>query len=148
MAWNTIKFACGHTEEQQLYGKTSERERTVAAALNHDCSACRAEKAAAADKSAGLPALQGTEKQIGWASECRARMLPLLDAQAQIGNTIIARIDAGEADGKATAERIAAERAKTVEVIAKIERIKANQKASYWIDNRITNVQTMIAEAK
>jgi hypothetical protein len=148
MAWNTITFACGHTEEQQLYGKVSERERTVAAALNHNCPACRATKAAAADNAAGLPALQGTEKQIGWASECRAKLLPLLDAQATRGQTIIARIDAGEADGKAPAERIAAERAKTVDVIAKIERIKANTKAGYWIDNRSANVLTMLNEAK
>lgn len=148
MAWNTITYACGHTEEQQLYGKIAERERTVGAALNHDCPACRAAKAAAADKVAGLPALQGSEKQIGWASDCRAKLLPLLDAQVALGQAIIARIDAGEADGKAPAERIAAERAKTVDVIAKIERIKANPKAGYWIDNRIANVQTMIAEAK
>ena len=148
MAWNTITWACGHSEEQQLYGKMTERDRTVENALNHNCPACRATKSADADKAAGLPALQGSEKQIGWASECRAKLLPLLQAQSDRGLVIIARVDAGDADGKASAEKIAVERAKWVDVLAKIEKIKNTTKAGYWIDVRNFSAAELVVAAK
>ena len=57
MAWNTLTYACGHTEDKQLYGQHAERERIVAAAGREDCPACRAAAAQAASEAAGLPAL-------------------------------------------------------------------------------------------
>lgn len=148
MAWNTITYACGHTEEQQLYGKMDSRERTVAAAAGHDCPACRAAKSATQDAANNLPTLVGSEKQIGWASECRAKLLPLLDAEAARGTGLLARIEAGDFPGNPPAEKIAAARAEIETGLAKITKIKTTTKAGYWIDNRNTPVRAMIAEAR
>ena len=80
MGWTKIEYACGHTEQQQMYGKNSERDRRAAAMGRDDCPACRR---AAADKAAtdqGLPQLTGSDKQIAWATDIRARALRLLPA--------------------------------------------------------------------
>ena len=148
MAWNTITYACGHTEEQQLYGKMEARDRTIAAAAGHDCPACRAAEAAAQDAANNLPALVGSEKQIGWASECRAKLLPLLDAEAARGAGLMARIEAGDFPAGTPAEKVAAARAEIDRSLAKIAAVKANSKAGYWIENRATPVRAMIAEAR
>lgn len=145
MAWNTLTYACGHQEEKQLYGKMTERERIVAAAAHHDCPACRAEKAKVADQAAGLPALQGSEKQIGWASECRARLIPQIEAAIERGQAAIAKIDAGEFADRATPEQCATERARLEAAIAKAQAIKAITRAGYWIDNRSSSVAAMVA---
>lgn len=148
MAWNTITYACGHTEEQQLYGKMDSRERTVAAALGHDCPACRAAKAAAQDAASNLPALVGSEKQIGWASECRARLLPQLAAEEARGAGLLARIDSGDLPAGTPAEKIAAARVEIIASLDIIAKIKATTKAGYWIDNRTNSARGMIHEAR
>lgn len=81
MGWQKITYACGHTEEQQMYGKCSERDRHAEALGRYNCPDCRK---AAADKAAaeqGLPALTGSPKQVAWAAEIRERALRLLPAE-------------------------------------------------------------------
>lgn len=84
MAWNTLTYACSHTTREQLYGPMAQRERTIERALDRLCPDCyaaklaaerAAESAAAAEaaKTAGLPALTGSEKQIAWAEAIRAK---------------------------------------------------------------------------
>ena len=86
MAWNTLKYECGHTTREQLYGPMAQRERTIERALDRLCPDCyaakleaeRAEESAAAAeaaKDAGLPALTGSEKQIAWAESIRAKQV-------------------------------------------------------------------------
>ena len=41
MAWNTINYTCGHTEEKQLYGKMTERERKIGWAEKGVCWECQ-----------------------------------------------------------------------------------------------------------
>jgi len=40
MAWETIKWACGHEGAMQLYGKQADRDATIAAVSGRDCTAC------------------------------------------------------------------------------------------------------------
>ena len=82
-----VTYSCGHADEVQLYGKTSERERKIAwmerSGLCHDCykakmEAERSEEHAKQDAKAeagiehyGYPELAGTEKQVKWAKALR-----------------------------------------------------------------------------
>jgi len=96
MASYTIIWSCGHTSNKQLFGHGRDRESYIKWASMHGiCPACyaieqdRQRKAKieldklAAQESAGrlqdqgiiLPALSGTEKQIAWANDIRARLL-------------------------------------------------------------------------
>ena len=79
MARYTITYKCGHTEEVQLYGKESERQRKIDWDKTNDCPKCRAMEAKEAAKTAGLPELTGSDKQITWASEIRNTALEVLD---------------------------------------------------------------------
>lgn len=83
MAHYTVKFACGHTAEIQLFGKESERQRKIKyLGESGMCPSCykkqqeEAKKAAEAQAAAeasemGLPELTGSEKQVVWATKIR-----------------------------------------------------------------------------
>ncbi len=135
MAWNTLTFACGHTEQVQLYGKMTERDRQVAAAAHHDCPACRAAKAQAAAAEAGLPALAGTEKQVGWAGEVRAKLMPEIDALAAKACANFAAL---------TTDQQAARSSELDKIQRAIGIIKANTKAGWWIDQRQIDARTIL----
>lgn len=79
MAWQYPTHTCGHSGERyQAYGKMDARERQLAAIESKPCPECRK---AAADKQAaeaGLPMLVGSDKQVAWAADIRARALRLL----------------------------------------------------------------------
>src|SRR5690625_6977835 len=72
MAKYTINHTCGHEVTIQLYGKHTERDRKIAWLETQRCRHCENEAAnkAAAERAeeAGLPALEGTEKQVAWAT--------------------------------------------------------------------------------
>lgn len=88
MAKYNVDFACGHSGEVNLLGKTKERHRKIEwLEQNGECSACYAEqkakeRAIALEKSIAknpdLPELQGTKKQINWAIVLRANLLDRL----------------------------------------------------------------------
>lgn len=79
MAWQYPRHVCGHAGERyQAYGKLDERERRLAAIESRPCPECRKAAADKAAAEAGLPALQGSAKQVAWASEIRERALRLL----------------------------------------------------------------------
>lgn len=145
MAWNTITYACGHAIEQQLYGKMAERERIISSAARHYCPACRAAAAHRDSQADGLPALKGSNKQVGWAGEIRARIIPEINAAIERGQNTIKKIEAGEFSDRATPEQCAAEVGRLLGVIAKAQAIKATEKATYWIDNRSNSVNAMLA---
>ncbi|WP_217230768.1 hypothetical protein [Streptomyces anulatus] len=81
-----ITHACGHHETVQLCGKSSQREARARWLEHSDCGSCwksrrdrqraeDAERDAAANRTAGLPELQGSPRQITWAETIRASML-------------------------------------------------------------------------
>ena len=129
-----VRFACGHTEGIQLYGKTAERERKIAYYEQHGmCSRCYAEqreaekadkaeanRAAAAEsdskaKDRGWPSLNGSDKQIAWALQIREEKY----------NT-------------------AQQAIRQVASNARINQIISTQtSAAWWIDNRQTRVDRL-----
>lgn len=120
MGWNTIKYACGHAEQRQMYGKISERDRLAEYLGRSKCPACAAAEAASKSAATGLPALKGSDKQIAWAQQIRAAKL--------------AAIPAVNADGSPIGERAA----------AAIAALKARSDAKWWIDNRDCHAQSLL----
>jgi hypothetical protein len=79
MAWEYPVHTCGHKSERlQMYGPMDGRRRRLEAIESHPCPDCRKNEADQKAKEAGLPALNGSPKQITWASEIRERALRLL----------------------------------------------------------------------
>lgn len=76
MALYRVRHTCGHAVDMQLYGPAAERERRLAWLRSRPCRDCeRAEEASDARRQAdalGLPPLEGTPKQAGWAERIRA----------------------------------------------------------------------------
>lgn len=75
-----VKMSCGHTETIQLFGKCADRERKIEWLERYGfCEECKKEQAAKEIKKAeeaGLPELEGSEKQIAWAAKIRNGFMP------------------------------------------------------------------------
>jgi hypothetical protein len=83
MAKYDVRFSCGHTEIKDLVGKVVDRERKIEWMESQGlCSECyRAEqtqKTTQQSKSAGLPELEGSEKQVAWANKIRLQMIGIV----------------------------------------------------------------------
>lgn len=123
----TVKFACGHEAEIELFGKTSERERKIAFyEQDGKCPECykarkeaeRAERiaqytaeseaAAAMAENRGLVELQGSPKQIAWATSIREKWLARWEGKAKT------------------------EQAKSLV----LQFVEARAEAKFWIDNQ------------
>ena len=128
MAWYTITHRCGHDERHQLVGQTRSREWQAEKLAEDLCGECfEKERAAinarmaAANAASGLPALTGSEKQVAWAETIREAIIRQADARLDEA------IQAEPEDRQAEATAMAAE----------VKRlIRAETKASWWIDNR------------
>lgn len=118
MAKYTITHTCGHTEEVQLFGKMSDRERRIAWLENQECEECRRAKAnaatAAAKDARGLADLDGTEKQVAWANTIREKAYKCFDSLQQF---------ASNPQAKALMDGWKA-------------KMDAETSAKWWIDNR------------
>lgn len=68
MSKYTITYACGHTEEKQIYGKESERAGKAEWMGRGLCPACRAKAA----RESGIT--DGSDKQVAWAKDIRDAM--------------------------------------------------------------------------
>lgn len=135
MGWETITYACGHTEQAQMYGAHAARDRAVAAAAGRDCPACVAVKAAKADVAAGLPALRGSERQTGWASGIRVKLLAEADA---LGAKLAAQREA-------LARSVDATKAARLDAIANALGLMRRQTASvWWIDRRSMTAEQIV----
>jgi hypothetical protein len=92
--------ACGHSEMVSVYGPYKDRESRLAYEATKMCASCyKAQKAAEADAAKaevadvihrlGLPALEGTPKQIAWAESIRQkRVAELIKRVRECGRTI------------------------------------------------------------
>jgi hypothetical protein len=91
MAKYEITRNCGHTETHQITGNSRDREWRIKWLERHDCGACfgakrveasKAEGAAAlvalGDTASKLPTLTGSEKQVTWATQIRAKVFTWL----------------------------------------------------------------------
>jgi len=82
MAKYNVEYVCGHEAVVQLYGKNSEREKKLNWMAKNLCPDCWKKEnerikmehnvaCAEINAQAGLPALEGSEKQIAWAESIR-----------------------------------------------------------------------------
>lgn len=89
MKANVVR-ACGHTEAVAIYGPYRQRAAALAREQGKVCAACYAAQKAAqreaaaaaaaqAAQAAGLPALNGTPKQIAWAEQIRSTALAAVE---------------------------------------------------------------------
>ena len=78
MAWQYPKHSCGHDGDwYQAYGHHSGRERQLNAIESRPCPDCRKIEADKKSEESGLPLLQGSPKQVAWATDIRERKLRL-----------------------------------------------------------------------
>ncbi len=118
MAKYTITHACGHEQEHQLVGKESERRNRIDWLRTTDCRACSeaAEAAKVLRANAGLPALEGSEKQVAWAIKLRAKLIIVIDREEE---HLLANANTDEIRGV---------------VREKAARMRGMTTAKYWID--------------
>lgn len=135
MAKERITRSCGHAEEINLFGPYAERQRRREYEARRLCRACWARRreevgAAAADSNAaaGLPPLEGTERQIAWAEQIRAGII----ARDLAGvRTALARI--ADPEQRQLAERWLAA-------------VLGQREAGWWIDRRGRTILDMMKE--
>jgi len=124
MAKYHVTHACGHETEYNLFGPYESRRQRISSLESRLCPECWEAKrneenakanAAAAAKAAeaGLPALEGTPKQVAWAESIRVKAITYLE----------------ERFATITPERQA-------QIAPLLAKLKAQDKAAWWIDNR------------
>lgn len=147
MAWYYGTYSCGHEGRTQVYGPVKNRQWIADRRFEGLCPECYKKKleeerqkaneeAARKAEEMGLPELQGTEKQVAWATTLRQKF-----------------IDEAEKEIEYQANRYPVKKAgKTEEVEAKLyeilDYILSNKtKASWWIDRRSFTVRSMFESA-
>lgn len=124
-----ITRACGHNEKVAIYGKYDQRDAALEREKAKVCAACyaarkdearlqAAQAAAEQAQAGGLPALQGSEKQVAWAEQIRAQAIQAVDALlAQQG-------DAQREDPR------------WAKLEAAVAALRGQAQAAWWIDHR------------
>ena len=108
MAGYTITYSCGHTITKQLYGPSAQRDRYIAWAEKlGECGACKKADAVIAcevvEGEYGLPEMAGSAKQIAWARDIRASLVPPAVEYKGLKDEVrshIAEFSASKADAK------------------------------------------------
>ena len=101
MAHYDVGYACGHSQEVELFGKTSARYEKIEwmeRGLCPDCYRAKKqeereqenERAAKLSESLGFSELEGSEKQIAWATTIRQKIYEnICQSEAPIPLTVI-----------------------------------------------------------
>jgi len=135
MAWMKVTHACGHDRWVQVYGPVAQRAQKVEWMGRRPCPDCeRAAEEAEAKADAeqrGLPALQGTEKQVAWANVLRYRTLQNLERWWQ------ERTSGAKAVGLEAREQFE----------AAVKAVAAHDDATWWIDRRDWSPTAIVREA-
>lgn len=145
MAKYEIVRSCGHEETVNLLGPIKGREFKANAESRKLCACCFRAKLAAdnaahaqASRAAGLPALTGTEKQIGWAESIRAQIAVKID-------NLRTKLDAQ----MGVAQQ--AETRRNIQIgIDILDKLMSRTSAVAWIDRRFESYdyQWLVAEVK
>ena len=124
MAKYDITCSCGHVETVQIYGKASDREKEIARREKGVCKECwqaaQAEAAQETTQTFNLVQLEGSEKQISWAENIRAKIFD------RYGNQLKAATDE-----------------KTKNFVAFL---MSQSSAKYWIDRRNATIRGLAQE--
>ena len=135
MKQTKITLSCGHVEKHRLHGSPRNQEALEREISARKCASClqaeqQAERAArnaesaARNAAAGLPALQGTPKQIAWAETIRA------EARRRF-----AELDVSALDYEFWADETPQIRARAEALIREdIEATMNRTKAAWWIE--------------
>lgn len=139
MAKYQILYLCGHTEEKQLFGPEARRQSYIAwCGEAAQCTACRKADAEAATEALeveyGLPALQGSEKQVAWARTIRFKAL----------REVIDYIDQkrSKAEQLGILEKFEAQAAEKLQILCR------PAAARFWIDGRDVSAEERLLGAK
>lgn len=132
MAWETVSYSCGHAARLQMYGplkgRESKKEWLERSGLCPECYASKkqAEREAAdqkaRDEAAKLPSLEGSDKQVAWATKIRAMNHKHFAAGAQCGREAIANGHNPEENESAMFNFVCA--------------VELCKSARWWIENR------------
>jgi hypothetical protein len=146
MGWEILTYSCGHTERKQLFGKMSERQRKVDSAQRYDCPQCRAKAVQAAAEVAGLPKLEGSDKQVAWASELRAALLDAAKSEREQAERYLARIASRDFPADTPEEKVQAAERECRENLEALETLRGITRAAWWIDHRFDSIRQVMAE--
>lgn len=120
MAWRTIPHTCGHEERHNLIGPERDRPGKAKWLGERPCSACLAKaraderaqaSAEAAEATQDMIALEGSPKQVAWATTIRAAARKAID---------------GAISGRGLNDQQQ----------AALKALYGQDKASWWIDNQ------------
>lgn len=88
MAKYTVKHTCGCEHTYNLFGKHTDRDRTITWLEGQVCPSCKraAEEEAAKEITEGmeLPELEGSPKQIAWANTIRAKFIDTIRDRSEM----------------------------------------------------------------
>ncbi len=138
MAKYTIAHTCGHQSEAQIVGPERDRASRrdwLAGRLCADCYRA-AQRTAAQEQTATLPALVGSDKQIAWATTIRAKIVA--EAQTQLTDKLAQIETLAAPEDKRTQARAAFEGA--------YARLTSETAAAWWIDRRQRAGEALLLE--
>jgi hypothetical protein len=120
---------CGKEYVFKLFGKIKDRENKVKnwRGLCETCNAKKCALATDANKKNGMADLKGSEKQVNWANQIRAKKMAVVTAAEILSN-------------------VKAERQALVQDV--LTWLKTNNVASWWIDHRNFTANDLIALAE
>ena len=137
MAKYSIRRACGHTETVNICGTNvhGERERQAEYEATKLCYTCyKAQQLTTAQQSTTeYPALQGSPKQIAWATTIRHKIL-----NAKTGADHWRKLYQEASDEQAPEK---------AQVLAAIDVIASETSASWWIDHRSETMRSLLRAA-
>lgn len=145
MAKYVITYACGHSEEINLYGTSKDREKRIAYLSKFDCPKCKAESARQEALGKGYPDLIGSERQIIWADQLRGKFI--LDAENIIGELDQEWNDFCKAHQDQVSDQAKTYNQRRAILTEAADRIlfKYNR-ASWWIDHRYDGSQAILKD--
>ncbi|WP_305043864.1 hypothetical protein [Geoalkalibacter sp.] len=147
--------ACNATSTVRLYGPSRDRQYKLEK-WDWTCDTCKERqrqdentRAASANSEAGLPALTGTEKQIGWAETIRAERIGEIDQAVASYEGKLASLNderRRRADEVAVEDGFASIEESLSCVREAAELLRSERSAHWWIDNRTTRIGHLILE--
>lgn len=151
-------FQCPCGESVQIHGRNrSEADRFVKwhEAEGHLCPTCEDARrtadnavAAEANKAAGLPELIGSEKQVAWAEMIRSKMQPEILTNARRCHDSLARIAARDYPADRPPADVNRALAEINRNLLGVDIIRAQCRASWWIDNQVNTFAGLLAALK
>jgi hypothetical protein len=160
MAKYTVSHSCGHEVVHQLFGKHTDRDRKIEWLESVPCLDCKRREdeeslaaanaeAAASNAEDGLPSLTGTEKQIAWAESIRKELLERCAKGIETIEANKAKVNSDPEEYAHVIDRLNQDGFSSFDefvslAAAAVERLKAEEKASWWIDNRGESVDVIV----